>query len=904
MKEKFAFKIALFIWTILGSLLSIHFLNAQHLFSVSSNELSKETINQLKTEIAKSAIPALSLTKNNENKEVYTIPFSSEEKSKIIVLNEQTGHHVVITPVKESRNEFQLTPFFIEEMKQGLLGDAAQYLIMETNLSFSVQNITAIPTHNTAFIPKYFYGNKENPQEALPKERQIINIFKAKPKYIHAFPDDPEYQQYYAQLEEKMSYYVYMYKLPDGSLCIYDEHFNPCNEENDSKSDGSLQFNLSGTNTMTAQQRTATEYSLQLWGKQLSGKVPVDINVTFKPMEGSTIASSYFTQSFLNNQNNTYYCSSLWNQIAGYDASTTYDIRLEFNSNFQFYYGLDANAPGSTYDYVTVMLHEVTHGLGFADNLWYDNNSEYNGVYYYLNETGDVFSTDYPNIFTRQLYQGVSGPCITELNQTQRANLMVSNNLYAGKPGSKLLAANGGARVKMYAPNPYKSGSSLSHWDESVSFLNFMEWAYNVPLHTFNARKIGIMVDMGWLPAEGEGDCEAVKNLSVNYNGNCEAQITWTAPKAKTINLKPVAESAENEVINHSPFSSDDVVFTSLYADQERPAAVPKGDGSKDGWLMWCGDNYNAIGRNEAAEFAVFARFTASDLTSAGVTSGSKITKIAFVPNHVNYLYSLTLCIYQGGTSPTNPGILMYQQDVSQYLTEGMYNEITLTTPYNINTSQELWIGYSLQTFGGRPAGCDAGPRITGKGDIMYWNGWTNLYAASDNTINASWNIAAYINLGGTAESSYNIYRDGILIASNVKGTSYTDKGFSPTQQHTWMVKSICSGGGESFPATVTKEGCKVGIDEPAQNLSNTIVYPNPTNGELRVTSYELRIERVEIFDKYGRNVVAKFPSNLLERGQSQVDGVILNISHLPTGIYFVRIQTETDIVTKKVIKY
>jgi hypothetical protein len=41
----------------------------------------------------------------------------------------------------------------------------------------------------------------------------------------------------------------------------------------------------------------------------------------------------------------------------------------------------------------------------------------------------------------------------------------VSSNLYAGAPGSNLLAANDGIRVKIYAPTTYNSGSSNSHWD-------------------------------------------------------------------------------------------------------------------------------------------------------------------------------------------------------------------------------------------------------------------------------------------------------------------------------------------------------------------------------------------------------------------------------------------------------
>jgi len=95
------------------------------------------------------------------------------------------------------------------------------------------------------------------------------------------------------------------------------------------------------------------------------------------------------------------------------------------------------------------------------------------------------------------------------------------------------------------------------------------------------------------------------------------------------------------------------------------------------------------------------------------------------------------------------------------------------------------------------------------------------------------------------------------------------------------------------------------------QKLDNFEFYPNPTNGELRVKSEELKVNGVEIFDVSGR----KFPSNSLEgwtrsgRGgkegwQPQADGVVIDISHLQSGIYFVIVTTEKGIITKKVVKY
>jgi len=77
--------------------------------------------------------------------------------------------------------------------------------------------------------------------------------------------------------------------------------------------------------------------------------------------------------------------------------------------------------------------------------------------------------------------------------------------------------------------------------------------------------------------------------------------------------------------------------------------------------------------------------------------------------------------------------------------------------------------------------------------------------------------------------------------------------------------------------------------------LENITLVPNPTTGELTMDNGELTIESVEIFDAYGKCHVA--------RGTRHSSRVTLNISHLHSGIYFVKITTEVGIVVKKVVK-
>jgi hypothetical protein len=73
-------------------------------------------------------------------------------------------------------------------------------------------------------------------------------------------------------------------------------------------------------------------------------------------------------------------------------------------------------------------------------------------------------------------------------------------------------------------------------------------------------------------------------------------------------------------------------------------------------------------------------------------------------------------------------------------------------------------------------------------------------------------------------------------------------------------------------------------------------VYPNPTAGELKIESGELSIARVVVFDIYGREQKA-------ESRKDKATGIIMDISELPSGVYFVKICTETGEVVRKVVK-
>jgi len=175
------------------------------------------------------------------------------------------------------------------------------------------------------------------------------------------------------------------------------------------------------------------------------------------------------------------------------------------------------------------------------------------------------------------------------------------------------------------------------------------------------------------------------------------------------------------------------VVGNDVHLAWDTPEPPPSGE-----WITWCYDVLgNGIGTGAAVTFDVAHRFDAADLATF---HGSTLTRISFVPNEPNCVY--TLKVWTGGTT-TTPGPLVHSQIVSTP-TIGAWNDVELTTPIPVPATGNLWFGYEVNTQTGHPAGCDDGPMVPGKGNIMNFNGWTTLSQVSA-SLTYNWLIQGYL---------------------------------------------------------------------------------------------------------------------------------------------------------------
>jgi hypothetical protein len=164
-----------------------------------------------------------------------------------------------------------------------------------------------------------------------------------------------------------------------------------------------------------------------------------------------------------------------------------------------------------------------------------------------------------------------------------------------------------------------------------------------------------------------------------------------------------------------------------------------------------------------------------------------------------------------------------------------------------------------------------------------------------------SWEAPDY---DGLELAGYNVYRDSVKINTDlITDLNYpdNDETLEPNISYCYQVEVVyndCEGD------IMTEEECltmmPLSINELAADMFH--VFPNPTTGELTITNYELRITDVEVFDIFGKKQRLNSPP-FMEGCQPQADGVVMDISELPTGIYFVKITTNAGEIVKKIVK-
>ena len=285
-------------------------------------------------------------------------------------------------------------------------------------------------------------------------------------------------------------------------------------------STSSLRANLAATADIrvnysagfTTQVQAAFQAAVDVWKTQIRSTVPITIDAQWTPLGTGVLGQAgpaNFRRDFTGApRTGTWYPDALANSLAGRDLDTAHsEIQASFNSTFgSWYLGTDGRPGSNAYDFESVVLHELGHGLGFISTFdgltppdWTDQGRGYWG----LNSTGD-----YPTGFDRFLVDGF-GVDALDTTVYGQGSLVLGALLRGANGGLQWKGANGvqagsGVRPKLYSPTSFEPGSSVGHLDEAsypAGSANALMTPYlqnGESAHDPGPIVRGMFTDLGW----------------------------------------------------------------------------------------------------------------------------------------------------------------------------------------------------------------------------------------------------------------------------------------------------------------------------------------------------------------------------------------------------------------------
>jgi len=252
-------------------------------------------------------------------------------------------------------------------------------------------------------------------------------------------------------------------------------------------------------NGFTPQAQAAFQFAVDIWAMSIETTVPIRINANFAPLNpgvlGQAGPSNFRTSNAPGALPNVFYPNALWEKLEGQDsdgaAGVSNDINCTFSSTFNFYFGTDANPPNNQADFVSVVLHELGHGLGFIGF------GTSNGI------NGSIRINGNPSVFDTFIQNSAGISILTFADPSPDLHTqMTGGNLFCNSAAAT--AENGGILPRTHAPGTFVPGSSYSHWDEvtfpagNVNSLMSPQIANGEANHNPGPITLGYFEDMGW----------------------------------------------------------------------------------------------------------------------------------------------------------------------------------------------------------------------------------------------------------------------------------------------------------------------------------------------------------------------------------------------------------------------
>ena len=286
----------------------------------------------------------------------------------------------------------------------------------------------------------------------------------------------------------------------------------------------SVSFTVNYGGSWTAEAKVAFQYAVSIWAAQVSSSQAIQVEAYWADMGAWSLGAAgpvALYRGFAHAPDaGTWYSVALANAIANTDLNGSgAEIVAYFNSaRSDWYYGIDGNPGFGQYDFASVVMHELAHGLGFIGSMDVDTGGSGSWGY----------GTAYPDVFDRFLQNGAGQSLLSAFPNpsTLLGGELTGSSGGVVFGGVNAVAANGGSPVALYTPATWNAGSSVYHLDEAFNGTDDALMTYSLyngeSVHDPGDVTRGILRDIGW-------DVVVQPDL---YIGNRVAGATELAPGA------------------------------------------------------------------------------------------------------------------------------------------------------------------------------------------------------------------------------------------------------------------------------------------------------------------------------------------------------------------------------------
>lgn len=257
-------------------------------------------------------------------------------------------------------------------------------------------------------------------------------------------------------------------------------------------------FNVTYTG-FTPQAETAFQFAVDIWSTLITSPVPINITAQWSALGsgvlGGANAGTYY-RDFAGTQRHL-----IWHPVALAEKITRRelndpanpDIVASFSSQANWHFDPNTLPASGAYDLVTVVLHEIGHGLGITKSYTVVGDNGQISSFFGLPVAYETFVV---NSSDQGIIQSFTSP------STALKTQLTGGNLFFDSPLVK--AANNSSKAQIFAPGTFAQGSSIAHLDETVfpsGNINALMTPFISPQeknHNPGPISMAILNDIGW----------------------------------------------------------------------------------------------------------------------------------------------------------------------------------------------------------------------------------------------------------------------------------------------------------------------------------------------------------------------------------------------------------------------